>query len=127
MVKRKTIQCHLLVGYLCCTIALPGCATLHHGGRQPIRITSSPSGARVEINSVAHGVTPVTAKLRRGKNHVIVVRKEGYQPHESKLNKRISGWYWGNILFLIGFAVDPLTGAMFELEPSNVHADLQSR
>lgn len=127
MMMRESTQCQMLAVVLCCTVVFPGCATLHHGGRQPIHITSSPSGASVVIDSTTHGVTPLTAKLRRGKNHVIMIRKDGYHSYQSELGKRINGWYWANVLFLIGFAIDPLTGAMFELEPSNIHADLQSR
>jgi hypothetical protein len=43
------------------------------------------------------------------------------------LDSTLSGWYFGNILIggLIGLLiVDPLTGAMYDLEPENIEQSL---
>jgi hypothetical protein len=55
--------------------------------------------------------------------------KEGFQPHELKIDGAINGWYFGNILFggLIGMlAVDLSAGAMYTLKPDEVDAALAS-
>jgi hypothetical protein len=54
----------------------------------------------------------------------------GYEPAEVQLKPSLSGWYFGNILFggLIGMvAVDPNTGAMFNLMPNKVEQTLVPR
>ena len=46
-------------------MTLSGCATMAHGTTQAIPITSSPEGARVLVDSVPIGVTPLVATVSR--------------------------------------------------------------
>jgi hypothetical protein len=43
------------------------------------------------------------------------------------LTKKFNAWYLGNIIFggLIGIVIDPITGAIYELSPDQVNAQLQ--
>ena len=114
-----------------------GCATIiSGGGAQKIPITTNPAGTRVRIIDLVHGQevyssqAPCTAKLRRGFSYMekgkykIVFEKEGYESKEVLVTGRINGWYiGGNLLIggLIGWLiVDPLTGAMWTLEPKDI-------
>jgi hypothetical protein len=55
------------------------------------------------------------------------VSKDGYESVDIAVAGTVNGWYIGNILFggLIGMLiVDPLTGAMYTLEPNEVTSEL---
>ncbi len=107
-------------------IALAGCATVIHGTRQDVGISSTPSGASVSIDNVQSGTTPVFAKLRRKENHVVRISLPGYQPTDLTLTSSVSGWVWGNIAIggLIGLAVDAISGGMYKLSPEQLSAAL---
>jgi hypothetical protein len=120
------------------SVALSGCATIVHGGPRTISVASTPPGAAVSIydrsNSlVSKQTTPFVATLPikfryfKAQNYRLVFDMPGYQPAESKLDSTLSGWYFGNILIggLIGLLiVDPLTGAMYDLEPEKIEQSL---
>jgi hypothetical protein len=117
-----------------------GCATIVAKSSQTITVNSVPEGAAVSIAngsgaSVHSGNTPMTVTLKKGRgyfkpeHYTVRMSKEGFQPHELKIDGAINGWYFGNIIFggLIGMlAVDPATGAMYTLKPDDVQAALVS-
>lgn len=105
-----------------------GCATIIHGTRQDIGISSTPSGASVSIDNIQSGTTPVFAKLRRKENHVVRISLAGFQPTDLTLTSSVSGWVWGNIAIggLIGLAVDAISGGMYKLSPEELSAALSS-
>ena len=55
-----------------------------------------------------------------------MIKLEGYQNYETKLTKKFNGWYLGNIIFggLIGLIIDPITGAMYDLTPNEINAQM---
>jgi hypothetical protein len=110
------------------TAALSGCATIMHGSKQDVGVSSMPTGATVRVDSQDLGRTPVVAKLKRKENHIVRVELDGYKPFEGTLTRTTSGWVWGNILFggLIGLAVDASTGGLYKLTPEQVAAQLPS-
>jgi len=103
-----------------------GCATVIHGTRQGVGISSTPTGASVSIDNVQSGTTPVFAKLRRKENHVVQISLPGYQRTDLTLTSSVSGWVWGNIAIggLIGLAVDAISGGMYKLSPEQLSATL---
>ena len=105
---------------------LPGCASIMLGTTQDIGISSSPSRAKVTINGVPKGLTPVSIALKRKKKHMISLELSGYEPYEMVFTKSVSGWAWGNIIFggLIGLVVDAESGGLYVLEPKNIRANL---
>ena len=77
-----------------------GCATIvGGGGEQTVRVNSSPSGAAVKIDGNNYGVTPMMARLSRKESHIVRLELAGYQPSETKLEKSLNPWVFGNILF----------------------------
>jgi hypothetical protein len=51
--------------------------------------------------------------------YTVTASKDGYTPAMTPLQTSINPWYWGNIVIggLIGILiVDPITGAMFEID-----------
>jgi hypothetical protein len=111
---------------LATSILLSACGAIMHGSSQQIGISSSPTSARVLINGVESGVTPLVADLKRKGPHVIAVRADGYEPYEIALTRSVSGWVWGNLVFggLIGLVVDASTGGLYKLSPEQISAEL---
>ncbi len=103
---------------------LSGCATIMHGSSQEIGIQSRPSGAKVIIDNIEFGKTPVVAKLSRKDNHIVHITLEGYQDFDATITRSTSGWVWGNIVFggLIGLAVDAISGGLYKLTPEQVES-----
>ena len=108
-------------------VATVGCASIMHGTTQKIGISSSPTGAKVTVNNMLLGNTPVFADLKRGQEHIVAIEMEGYEKSQLTLTKSVSGWVWGNIVFggLIGLAVDAISGGLYNLSPEQLNAELR--
>ncbi len=115
-----------VVATLLLSLIVVGCATIMHGTKQDVGISSNPSGAKVTIDNVPQGMTPVVAKLSRKDHHMVRIEMVGYQPYEATITRGVSGWVWGNIVFggLIGLAVDAMTGGLYKLTPQQIQAEL---
>lgn len=107
---------------------LSSCATIISGSRQNVEITSEPSSAKVYINEIEIGQTPVQKKLKRNQEYQLILKLDGYKTYETKLEKKFNAWYIGNIAFggLIGIIIDPITGAMHKLKPEEIDENLKS-
>ncbi len=105
-----------------------GCATIISGSRQNVEIVSEPSSAKVYINEIEIGNTPIQQNLKRNQEYQLVVKLNGYGTYETKLVKKFNAWYIGNVVFggIIGLVVDPITGAMYKLKPEEINGNLQS-
>jgi hypothetical protein len=122
-----------------CVVSLAGCATIISGGRQTLNFSSNPAGAKVRIvdsysnADVYTGVTPLAISLERGNGYFrsaayrVEISKAGYATRTIQINSTINGWFFGNIFLgaVIGLIVDPITGAMWTLNPQYVSEDLQ--
>lgn len=118
----KTLFACLLMGLM------SGCATIVHGTHQSVGITSVPPGARVYLDGVPVGQTPVIVPVKRGDDHVVRMELAGYQTCDATLTSSVSGWIWGNLAFggLIGLAVDFGTGGARNISPEQVSGVLQA-
>jgi hypothetical protein len=107
---------------------LSSCATIISGSRQIVEITSEPSSAKVYINEIEIGQTPVQKNLKRNQEYQLTLKLDGYKTYETKLEKKFNAWYIGNIVFggLIGIIIDPITGAMHKLKPEEIDGNLKS-
>jgi hypothetical protein len=103
-----------------------GCATIVHGTRQTISISSVPPSAAVAIDGLPSGNTPVFLDLDRGAGHTISISKDDYTPYTTYISSSMSGWVFGNIIFggLIGLIVDASTGGLYNLSPEFIQANL---
>jgi hypothetical protein len=115
----------LLAGALAST----ACASIMHGTDQDIGISSSPTGAKISVDNMPMGNTPVIAKLSRKDNHIVKIDLDGYAPAELTLTKGVSGWVWGNLAFggVLGLAVDAISGGLYNLNPAQLQATLASQ
>lgn len=130
------------VGVACAlmSVLLTGCASIVKGKSQEIEINSLPQQARYQIHdnkgqtSPIEGTTPGKVTLKRGAgyfrggDYTVTLIKPGYEPTSVNLKSGVNGWYvGGNLLLggLIGYlAVDPATGAMWNLKPENLQVAL---
>lgn len=131
---------------LCCLVIaffiLSGCASIVSKSNWPINIRSSPEQANVTITDmkegkeIFQGQTPATVTLSskggyfKSKTYMVKVSKEGFETQNIEIVSNINGWYFGNILLggLLGMLiVDPLTGAMWTLDPKEINLTLLSK
>lgn len=109
------------------TLALvAGCATMKHGGTQPVTITSDPPGALVTIDKYKRGVTPLALDLeRRESAYRVEVELEGHAPQYFEVDGEFQA---GDALgtSIIGLPVDAASGALWELKPNVIHLDMSN-
>jgi uncharacterized protein YceK len=119
----------LIAPALAVSVILAGCATILHGTKEQVGISSVPSGATVTVDNKLLGATPIVANLSRKNSHIIKIAMNGFEPVEMTVTRHLSGWIAGNIIFggLIGLAVDAITGGMYKLTPEQVAATLQKQ
>lgn len=122
------------------TLTMTGCASIFSGSTQTLTFKSVPDAAQITITNragekVHTGLTPATVTLKRGTGYFksaaydVTFKKEGYQTKSVQVTGSVNGWYVANIIFggLIGLLiVDPATGAMYTLNPSDINAMLDT-
>jgi len=120
------------------SVTMTGCASIISGSTQTLTFKSVPEQASISITNKAGekvhtGVTPTTVTLKRGNGffqpaaYDVTFKKEGFQTKTVQVTGTVNGWYVANIIFggLIGLLiVDPATGAMYTLNPSDINAVL---
>lgn len=118
----------IFISTLAISLLFTSCATIVSGSKQLVKFTSNPSSATIFIDEVEIGKTPFEIKLERKKEHHVMIKLDGYKTYETNLTKKFNAWYIGNIAFggLIGIIIDPITGAMYKLTPSEINAELQN-
>jgi hypothetical protein len=141
MGRNGLIRGALALGILAASLFASGCASIVHGGDREITIATKPAGATASVRKSGGGVmdvvavekTPCTISLDpkkgyfSGQSYMLRLELQGYKPAEIELTAKMSGWYWGNLLFggIIGMlAVDPATGAMWNIAPDKVDRKL---
>ena len=108
-------------------ISSSGCATIITGWYQKVPVSSDPPGATVQVDGDEKYITPAKLHLKRNRDHMLLITKDGYREETVKLLHVISGAIAGNavVFGLAGLAIDNLTGAQFKLNPTEVHVNLK--
>ena len=140
--KEKTKSSRIIVCVVTAIFILAGCASIVSKSNWPVAIRSTPDQADISImdtkdgTEIFKGKTPVVVTLSskgayfKGKSYTVEISKEGFNTQIRPITSDVNGWYFGNILFggLIGMLiVDPLTGAMWTLDPQTINVTLQSK
>jgi hypothetical protein len=83
-----------------------GCATVHNGRHQDVRVVSDPAGATVDLTCgrpQPPALTPTTVRLPR---HVeecsLTLTREGFQPETVVFEAGVNRWFWANLAGPIG-------------------------
>jgi hypothetical protein len=141
MKRNGLIRGALTLGILGASLFAGGCASIVNGGDREISIATQPPGATASVRKSGGGImdvvavakTPCTISLDpkkgyfSGQSYTLRLELPGYKVAELDLTAKMSGWYWGNLLFggFIGMlAVDPATGAMWNIAPEKIDRQL---
>jgi len=130
-----------ILGFLLFFVLLTGCATIVSHSNWPITIKSIPDQADITIWDVRENrkifmdKTPTVIYLSsnggyfKGKTYSVQVLKDGFNVDTAEIHSIINPWYFGNVISWIpGFLiVDPLTGAMWKLEPQEINLILKKK
>lgn len=102
------------------------CATIMHGTKQLISIVTWPAGALVSHGNVTV-TTPATLNLDRKCDHTLTVTKPGYEPQVVHVTRTSNGSFAQIILpgGLIGYGIDVMNGAQYDLKPTKVDVTLR--
>jgi hypothetical protein len=101
-----------------------GCATILDGSSQPVTFNSSPNGARIYVNGMEIGTTPLVMPVKRSKTTMILAKKNGYEDQQLVLQTKTNTYFWGNILFLYGSTTDYMSDAIIEYSPNMYYITL---
>ncbi len=106
-----------------------GCATVFKGNSNSVNFASDPAGARVYVNGVPRGTTPINLKLESKQTYTIEFKKDGYDTQTYTITNHVGvGWIVLDILFgLVPVIVDAATGAWYELDQDAVNAVLEKQ
>ena len=117
----------LLMLVLLSSLLLSSCSTLMTGTTHSLTVNSNVSHAKVYVNEIYKGETPISLDLSTDKKtYTIRIEAEGYVPYTEVLQRKASGWVWGNIFLggLIGLGVDMATGGLYVYEKDNITGNL---
>jgi hypothetical protein len=120
---KTTRSLALLVG---AAMGLSACASIVNGSKQDVSIKATPSDATIWVDGEQVGTGSADIQLKRGKEHVVEVKKSGYRTAKVTTDKSLSGWFWGNILCggIPGGAVDLITGSAYDVDPDRISITL---
>jgi hypothetical protein len=110
-------------------LLLGACGVIAHGTSQNIVCISSPAGAVVTTDDGKTCTTPCTISLKRKKEGILTIEKEGYEPVTLQVRSLLSRSSAGQVLLpggLICWAIDVASGGAYHLNPSSVDINLRS-
>jgi hypothetical protein len=122
---RNVREAIVMAGLTSFLLGTTGCATIVNGRNQDVPLASQPAGATVTVDGL-RATTPGTLTLKRDQDYKLVFTKEGFPERQATLEKKVSGWLAGNLLFggLIGLVVDFISGGAYKLSPDSVDVDM---
>ena len=131
MQMQNKLVCAVRIAMVVALLGSVGCATILSGTSDPLTVHSTPANAKVEIKRmggmvVAQGTTPMTTKLKKGREYTVSISLDGYETEmASVLKGDIETTAICNLTSLPGWGIDYLTGALFQLEPSHINVQLK--
>jgi hypothetical protein len=122
-----------VVGVACVAVMMAlGCASIC-GGPSWLAMETNPKNIEVKIEGIQNGekfskVTPFKVELSRSSDYKIIVQTPHYKSEEIVLRRKITGWFWGNLLIggLIGMGIDGLSGNMWDHNQHVVSLNLET-
>jgi len=111
--------------------SVSGCCTIISGTTQEIPVSSTPSGAKVQLDGKDVGTTPVTLTVPRSvtQAHTLLLMSDGYEPKTETLTPKLNGWYWLNLptTLFVGMFVDLIAGTTGRYAPGEVTITLTEK
>ena len=109
-------------------LMLVGCGAISHGTSQSISCVTTPAGALVRSADGTTCSTPCTVSLKRKKDDVLTIERDGYETVALPVRSSLSGASAGNILLpggLICWGVDVVSGGGYHLVPERIDVTLK--
>jgi hypothetical protein len=128
--KIKTAVLTMAAGALLTLVT--GCASVLCGPKQTFAVETQPPGADVFVydsqgSVVFQSTSPCIAELNRvapekdRASYIFLIKKQGFDPVQVPLSGHVNSAYLINILSGgIGYAIDPITHAMWTLSPTGI-------
>ena len=104
--------------------ALSSCATVIDGTTQAITIDSNVPGSTVAIEGNMVGVTPWTGQIKRQRQSVAMISKDGYSTQTIQLTTSYNTTALLSIIWDYS-TTDFLTGAAWEYAPNSYYANMK--
>ena len=144
---KKIITTFAVCGIAASMMAFTGCATLLNGTSENVTLNTVPTKANITITDSSgeelyDGASPAALPLKRGGNgfgtagvYTVQVKAAGYVPVEFTLGdgsissgpylvgNGVTSFFFG--VGLLGFVIDPITGAMWDINPKQLTAEQQ--
>ncbi len=113
----------------CLLFGTTGCASILKSRYQNLAVTSDPSDARVSINGILVGKTPLVTSVNGTKEQVVEISKEGYGTRLVVVTTSIgAGWIIADVLTGVApLIVDAATGSWNSLDNSVVNIALDKK
>ena len=116
-----------------CALALTACATIVTGSSW-LTVETNPTNVKVtvtaiQLNKTETKISPFKMELSKKSNYTIVVNTPNYRSEEILIRRKLSNWFWGNILLgggPIGMAIDYATTDMWRHNKHLIIMDLES-
>ncbi|HEX9243419.1 MAG TPA: hypothetical protein VF875_13335 [Anaeromyxobacter sp.] len=110
-------------------LLLGGCATLFTGTTDRIAFEANVPRVRLSIDGEYVGELPIAVEVSRkavdGGRFLARFERTGYQPQELQLGREFNLVALMNIpVFVFGFPVDLLSGAIMSFEPTSYHVQM---
>ena len=114
----------------CCSalLAIAGCGMITHGTSQHIACTTSPAGAVVRSADGTTCTTPCTFTLKRKKDDLLTIEREGYETVTLPVHSALSATSAANVLLpggLVCWGIDIVSGGGYRLAPDRVDVKLR--
>ena len=108
------------------SILFTSCATIMTGTDQKVSFNSNVPNAKIYIDDSFKGNAPLILTLDTKTSHNIRIEAPGYHTYSTTLQKKVTGWAWGNIVFggIIGLGVDMFTGGLYAFKEDNITGNL---
>jgi len=122
--KVKALLCLLI---FCLSLSL-GCAAIFKGTSDKVDFSSEPEGAKVYVNGVLMGDTPLNLKLESKRTYYVEFKKEGYETKHFTLTNHVGvGWIILDVIFgVVPVVVDAATGSWYVLDQDYINAVLET-
>ncbi len=109
-------------------ISTTSCATLFTSSKQSITFESTPPGAKVQVNGIDMGVTPVTIPIRKKlESPTITMKKEGYETRTFELEQSLSTASIFNLANLLGWGIDAASGKIMKYDQKIYNMELEPK
>ncbi len=115
-----------LFGILSTILFLNGCGTLFTGTSSVFTISSEPGKAKVYVNGLYVGTTPISTSFKKDKDYNIVIKKEGYDDASTVITRSFNPVSILNLLSPLCWIVDVVTGGVWKFDRDGVTVTLDS-